>query len=1538
MSPPDERAPPRRPGVARRLLVGSLAALAWTVVASVAVAASALYHVGTPTGREVIRSEGERAVSDLVRGRLSIGHLPPLSMSRVAVDHVSVFDPAGRRVLHVRRIEVVPDVDALLGGEIRVRRVGLRGVRLFLADDGSGSPSIARAFEPVSPRPDEEPSGPPPVVVVVAVELDDLAARSDLPDARGLGVDAVTLRASLVLGAAVQARIERLDARVTRGGRAIGELSARATIDSRAVTDASVRLGLGAARVDAAASWVADPGILWARADLADVTPATLAAAGLPIEALSPALSVAGTVWVEGPPDSLHAAADLRTSAGDVAAQASLRPGPIVIASLSSPALALERIATSAPELALRGDVRSELRPTGDALELEVEIDDAEVGPHVVPSLLASATLGPDEVRLHDVRLPYLPGHVHASGRYAYEGHAAAHLDVDVREVRREPNLRALIPRASGSVRARLDAEVELTEPMRLDVRGEVVARRARLGDVRVGSLELRGRASGDPARPVVDVSASGTDLALGGPALSRARLRARGGPERYSVSASTRLATGEHVEADLVARIARGTYTVDGTVDALGLLPRPLRVELTRVRIDPDRRIELERVRARSGSMSAVAAGVYSFRRPSALRVEVEDLELSSLDELMGAAAPEVSGRVSATAELGGTPRRPRADVRLEYGGGALAGLPVAGATVDAHLDASAGALSAHADLSLGPGGHVTVEARGSLPADAPIDRALRHGDYGATVTLDAVDLGIARALAPDRAIPVAGHVDGRVELGGSLERPQVEAALDVAGLRYDGSAPVEIAIRAVHDGERAATEIVARDGDRELARVTGALSLDLAALARAPEGADRLLEDREWELAVRVPRQRLDRLPAPWGERVGAPVTLEANARYAGSPGEPIAGRLDAHASVDSSAVDGECGASVGSNLRVHGASANRRTEISVEALSGSRRTIALDARIPTPLRRWLRDGFPEDLPPGEVDLTVSGLSIADVPVACAYATGTLSGRGRARGLFTATPQIEVDLAADDLDVRGSGPLRLSLDSRADARTWTLNAALAAGETGGMRVAAEAPITWGEGGVRPALRAREPLAAQVTFEDAPIAPLLAPVPGVRRVRGRLDGSVEAAGPLEDLDVSGEVALAGVSVSLVESGQRLDDLEGRLRFTNRRVVLEGFSARDRNGRLRGDGEVELADGWRPTAATVDAEARQFPVRRDGAIAARLTTRIAVRADLDRDLPEVVVTLTEMAVALPEETPGQVQPLEPHPEIVFDDDPEPVVARAPTDDAEEDEGSAASLLRTVIDATQPFWVRRPDFAIQLAARLILLLDEDGTRISGEVEVRRGFFELLGKRFEVEMGQITFDGGAEVNPIVRIVATHRLQGSDDTVSAIIAGRLDRPELSFASTVPGVETAGDVLQLLTRRRSGASRGDEETAQGQAASLLSGLAAGILTVTARRELGGLIPVIAVETGDQIGSARVRAGFDANALIPKFLEEVIVGAYIEGFVGAGEEQQSGGGGPEGRRAAGGFLIELLFPRGFVGTGRFEPPSNWSLDMTWEP
>ncbi len=263
------------------------------------------------------------------------------------------------------------------------------------------------------------------------------------------------------------------------------------------------------------------------------------------------------------------------------------------------------------------------------------------------------------------------------------------------------------------------------------------------------------------------------------------------------------------------------------------------------------------------------------------------------------------------------------------------------------------------------------------------------------------------------------------------------------------------------------------------------------------------------------------------------------------------------------------------------------------------------------------------------------------------------------------------------------------------------------------------------------------------------------------------------------------------------------------------------------------------------------------------------------------------------------------------------------------EDEEAEEGESQIADRTEIEVrSAPFWVRRDDFSVQVDPRLTIAIDEDGARMIGPVQIRRGYITFMGKKFEFKRGEVRFTGGNSIDPTVDLAATHDL-GTGEVITAKISGYLLRPELDFSSSRDANISDSEAIQLLVRGRPGAST---ETATQQAASFLTGMFAGVLSSVTRREIGEYIPVFGIES--QGGTATLRVGFQADQLIPDALDDVILGAYVEGYVGGGASNEGGGGGA----VTGGAVIEFVLPRSLVWSGTYDVPTNWSTDLMWEP
>jgi hypothetical protein len=248
--------------------------------------------------------------------------------------------------------------------------------------------------------------------------------------------------------------------------------------------------------------------------------------------------------------------------------------------------------------------------------------------------------------------------------------------------------------------------------------------------------------------------------------------------------------------------------------------------------------------------------------------------------------------------------------------------------------------------------------------------------------------------------------------------------------------------------------------------------------------------------------------------------------------------------------------------------------------------------------------------------------------------------------------------------------------------------------------------------------------------------------------------------------------------------------------------------------------------------------------------------------------------------------------------------------------------------------------RDQGFYVQASANLQTTLAKDFL-VKGTVTLHGGNFQVFGKRFEIRSGSMVFQGDPDMDAKVELVARHVLRGSNDTVTVTASGRLSNPKIEFSSSVPTTSQAQVIALLLTGSTS-QQRGltaSTEQASADTSNFLSGVAAGLFSASLQSQFGGLAPTIGIQQGtarygDYESDTAVQVGFNVDSVLPEDIP--IRGLYIEGqFVARRNE---GGPNTTAQAQRPGFLIEALWPLNFVTTATFAPPSNWSIDVTWEP
>src|SRR5690606_8825636 len=203
----------------RRSALGTMArGVLGVTLALMGLLGRALVSVNLPPVRAWMAEAAARPLATTFRGRVVLRAVSRIAALGVPGADVQVFDPEGRLVAEAANADVrlfLPGLlwDVLVGTDeplvVRIDRVAVEQAGIRLIDDGTGTPSLARTFEPRNPGPKDEKEGAPTVVLEV-IELGSVRVRGALA---GYGSVQLDLRD---LGAAATIANGRTDARLER--------------------------------------------------------------------------------------------------------------------------------------------------------------------------------------------------------------------------------------------------------------------------------------------------------------------------------------------------------------------------------------------------------------------------------------------------------------------------------------------------------------------------------------------------------------------------------------------------------------------------------------------------------------------------------------------------------------------------------------------------------------------------------------------------------------------------------------------------------------------------------------------------------------------------------------------------------------------------------------------------------------------------------------------------------------------------------------------------------------------------------------------------------------------------------------------------------------------------------------------------------------------------------------------------------------------------------------------------------------------------
>jgi translocation and assembly module TamB len=184
-------------------------------------------------------------------------------------------------------------------------------------------------------------------------------------------------------------------------------------------------------------------------------------------------------------------------------------------------------------------------------------------------------------------------------------------------------------------------------------------------------------------------------------------------------------------------------------------------------------------------------------------------------------------------------------------------------------------------------------------------------------------------------------------------------------------------------------------------------------------------------------------------------------------------------------------------------------------------------------------------------------------------------------------------------------------------------------------------------------------------------------------------------------------------------------------------------------------------------------------------------------------------------------------------------------------------------VEVAVDAPRNLWVRGRDMSVELGLSPHLrVVSASPTRIYGEILVRRGRIDVLGRRFDLQAGSTVDFSGPPDEP--RLDVTAKYVNDSENVSVILTakGPLDNLTIAVSSPERPDLTEGQLYTLIVtgRLQLGGNSAGSASASVQAASIVGGVVASQLQKTLAKRLP--LDVLTIQAGEGLSGSRLEAG----------------------------------------------------------------------------
>lgn len=394
------------------------------------------------------------------------------------------------------------------------------------------------------------------------------------------------------------------------------------------------------------------------------------------------------------------------------------------------------------------------------------------------------------------------------------------------------------------------------------------------------------------------------------------------------------------------------------------------------------------------------------------------------------------------------------------------------------------------------------------------------------------------------------------------------------------------------------------------------------------------------------------------------------------------------------------------------------------------------------------------------------------------------------------------------------------------------------------------------------------DPLEGLIKIEQFPLA-ILQTLNITESIHGYAEGEIKVSGTIEAPKPDGHFRLIRAAVKIPEYGVDYQSIALNLNFTPEKVIIDTFNIKSDDGTMKATGEINFnSDFYKGDISdskiniTFDkfnpVDHKQFNMQLSGNASLQGKTGDVV-FDSDLIIPQSEFNLPAiLAIFGKFNVPDMPTPLLVREMTEHDHSGDTLrlreVARIKADANASAKPGYFDRLRGKAKVTIPrnTWVKSEDMRIELSGDLELLKNNDFFEVFGTVDVVRGQYDLMGKTFIINKGNITFQGGEKIMPQLDIVASYTFrnaQREEQKLTANITGDAEEPKVDFTLAGNAINE-GDAISYIIFGKSldELSLAQQDNMQSSG-SLAGNAAASILSAQLTKFLGNKLNVDYIE-----------------------------------------------------------------------------------------